>query len=164
MPRLDPESAAEVLKRAEPIPVDRPAVQAPRVLHGVDLAGSALVVQLDRPTVAIFLSTGCDGCDELAALVRAGVDGFQVVGVLRPLSGEPDEARRAFAGTGGTWLVGDEPFEALQVRTAPFFSVVADGVVVCEGIGFGASNLLEHLDRVRAGNPGSDLRRLDPRR
>ncbi|HLK45657.1 MAG TPA: hypothetical protein VKT18_06690 [Acidimicrobiales bacterium] len=164
MPRLDPEAAAEVLARAEPIPTERPAVQAPRGLSGVDLSGSSLSVPLDRPTVVLFVATGCDGCDELVALVRAGVDGFQVVGVLRPSTHEPEEARRAFTGTGGTWLVGDEPFEALQVRSAPFFSVVVDGAVVCEGVGFGAAHLLGHLDRIRAGSPAPDLRRLDPRR
>ena len=161
------------LARAEPIPEDRPAVPAPSALEGVDLAGRPARVELDGPTVVVFVSTACEGCVELADLVRDGVDGFcvAVLGVLRASLRRACSGRRVvtFCGPWRTLARSATPlapYEALRVRSAPFF--VRRGprcVVVSEERGFARSHLVEsHLDAlaVRAGSPAPDLRRLDP--
>lgn len=162
--RLDPEEARRVLERAEPIPTRRaPDRPAPAALVGRDLAGDATCRPLSSPTVVLFLSTTCEGCRDLASVVRDGAPGFHVLGVLRaPRGGLPSADLAGFAGGGGDWLVGDEPFVALEVSSAPFFCVVDGAVVLLEGVAFGAGHLAAHLERLRAGSPRPDAVRLRP--
>ena len=101
----------------------------------MDPSGTPVQLHPHGQTLVLFLSTSCDGCRDLAALVREGVAGFRVAGVLRaPESGLPDQAVDAFVGDRGEWVLGDDPFAALDVRSAPFFCVLdATGAIVVEG-------------------------------
>ncbi len=163
--RLDPETARDVLARATPIEDAVPSGRrAPSVLAGRALDGSAIEWRLDRPTVVLLLSTTCDGCRELAGVVRDGAPGYAVVGALRASVGEGDDRDvLELTGGAGDWLLGDDAFVALDVTSAPFFVVVDGGSVVLEGVAFGARHLHEHLERARAGHPVPDEVRLRPR-
>lgn len=114
--------------------------------------------------MVLALSTTCDGCRELADVVRGGIAGFEVLGLLRrppgPLASS-DVA--AFTGTTGRWVLGDDGFDALDVGSAPFFCVLdGTGDVLVEGVAFGRAHLEEHCARVRSGAPKPDSVRLRP--
>ena len=69
----------------------------------------------------------------------------------------------AFTAAGGHWLVGDDAFDALDVRTAPFFCVLDDhGTVVVEGVAFGRAHLEDALRARRARRAAPRGVRLDP--
>ena len=129
--------------------------------------GSRATERIEGPTVVLFLSTTCDGCAELAGLVRSGIDGYATVGMLRaPDAGLPDDAVTAFVGAGGRWLVGDAAFDAFDVRSGPFFCVIdARGETVLEGIAFGSEQVAGHCAAVANGTSTPDAVRLttDPR-
>jgi hypothetical protein len=110
----------------------------------------------------VFLSTSCDACQDLAHLVREGVGGFSVLGVLRvPTGGLPSEAISSFVGSEGRWLLGDDAFGAFEVRSAPFFCILdAAGSLVVEGVAFGGGHVADHCARVLAGAPEPDTVRL----
>jgi hypothetical protein len=110
----------------------------------------------------VFLSTSCDGCVDLAQLVREGTAGFDVLGVLRvPPGGLPSEEVATFVGTEGRWLLGDDAFEAFEVSSAPFFCIIdAAGTLVVEGVAFAESHVEDHCARVLAGEPRPDAVRL----
>jgi hypothetical protein len=153
-----------VLETAVPLPSGRPPGRSVRLtVSGTDPRGVAVSRSLAGACAVVFLSTTCDGCRDLAELVREGTDGASVLGVLRgPQGGLPSPEVTAFTGETGEWLLGDDPFEALDVRSAPFFCIVVDGVVLVEGVAFGRSHLEVHLRRVQAGAPLPDSVRLDP--
>jgi|GEM_PF-3539001 len=161
--RLSEQEAAAALARAVPISSGMPMPRRPRlVLHGVDPSGATLEVRLKGLSLVAFLSTTCDGCRELARLVREGVSGFEVLGVLRaPTDGLPNEEASSFMGEAGRWLLGDDPFAAFEVRAAPFFSILdADGRLVVEGVAFGESHVIDHCARVLARTPRPDADHL----
>jgi hypothetical protein len=163
--RLTPEEATAVLASATPIPsAGHPARAVRTALAGADPTGRPVEVSIDAATLVVFLSTTCDGCRDLAELVRRGARDVGVLGVLRtPSSGLPDAAVDAFVGTGGAWLCGDDPFEALQVRSAPYFCVLdATGTVVVEGVALGAAHVEDHVARALAGHATPDAVRLSP--
>jgi len=163
--RLTPDEAAAVLASATPIPSGRePARSVRTTLVGEDPRGRSQRATLDRPTLVLFLSTTCDGCADLAELVRRGADGIAVLGVLRrPAHGLPDDDVDTFVGSGGAWLCGDDPFEALDVRAGPYFCLVdAAGDVVVEGVAFGRTHVEDHVARARAGRSRPDATRLTP--
>src|SRR5271168_2002612 len=81
--RLSPEAAAAVLVSASPIPIGRPGRTTATSLGGIDLQGVDITVRIASKTVVLALSTSCDGCRELAAVVADGIDGFEVLGLLR---------------------------------------------------------------------------------
>jgi hypothetical protein len=165
--RLSKEEAAAALSRAVPIPEGRRAPRRPRTaLRGLDPRGVPREARLEVPGLVLFLSTTCDGCRELAELVREGVAGCDVIGALRlPPEGLPSEATASFIGDGGRWLLGDDAFDAFDVRAAPFFCVIdAAGSVAVEGVAFGRGHVVEHCGRVLAGAPRPDAVRLDPER
>ncbi len=113
------------------------------------------MVQFAGTSLVVFLSTTCDGCRDLACLVREGVGGVSVLGVLRvPPGGLPSGELSSFVGAKGRWLVGDDAFEAYEVSSAPFFVIVdAAGDVVVEGVALGRRDVAEHCARVLAGAP-----------
>ena len=163
--RLSEEEASAALWRATPLPSghDVPRM-ARRTLGGLDPTGVESEVHLDGPTVVVFVSTTCDGCRDLARLVREGVDGFAVLGALRiPPGGLPSDETSRFMDGEGHWILGDDAFDAFQVRSAPFFCILdATGSIVVEGVAFGASHVTEHCARVIAGEPRPDSVRLIP--
>jgi hypothetical protein len=150
---------------ATPIPSGRAAARTVRTtLAGEDLDGRPARVSLDVPTLVVVLSTSCDGCRDLAELVRSGAPSVGVLGVLRaPPEGLPDDEVAAFCGTRGRWLLGDDPFDALEVRFAPYFCLLdAKGAVVVEGVAFGRSHVEAHVERALEGRPRPDAVRLRP--
>jgi hypothetical protein len=163
--RLTPEEAAAVLASATPIPSGRaPSRTVRTTLDGEDPTGRASQRSLSVPTLVVFLSTTCDGCSDLAELVRRGDGTTEVLGVLRrPAAGLPDGAVDAFVGHGGAWLLGDDPFDALDVRSAPYFCLLdAKGTVLIEGVAFGSTHVEDHVARALAGRPTPDAVRLTP--
>lgn len=163
--RLTPEEAADVLASATPIPSGRSAARAVRTTFvGEGPDGTPQRVTLADATVVLVLSTTCDACEDLAGLVGRGVVGAAVIGVLRrPAAGLPDEGVDALVRRGGTWLCGDDGFEALDVRAGPYFCLVdAAGTVLVEGVAFGASHVADHVARALAGEPRPDVGRLSP--
>jgi hypothetical protein len=161
--RLTPEEAASVLERARPIPTQRGPRQVRTTFEGVDPAGARTSVQIAGPTVVLALSTTCDGCRELAEVVADGIEGFDVVGLLRSPSEPPPAGEGTLWGRGGRWVLGDDALDALDISSAPFFVVVdATGDVLVEGIALGRAHLDEHLARVLAGAPRPDSVRLHP--
>jgi hypothetical protein len=154
-----------VLATARPIPPGRlPARGVRTTLSGHDPTGRPMRRSLDTPTLVVFLATTCDGCHDLAELVRSGVAGIEVLGVLRrPSSGLPDAEVDAFIGSSGAWLCGDDPFEALDIRSGPYFCLLdATGTVVVEGVAFGRAHVEEHVAHAVAGRPRPDAFRLSP--
>jgi hypothetical protein len=151
--RLSKEEAAAALRRAVPIASERRPRRPRSVLQGHDPLGAVIEARLAGASLVVFLSTTCDGCLDLAGLVREGVEGFDVLGVLRaPTDGLPDDGISSFVGTGGRWIVGDDAFEALEVRAAPFFCILdATGTLAVEGVALGASHVADHCARVLAG-------------
>ncbi len=163
--RLTPEEAAAAMASATPIPSGRAASRTVRTtLVGEDPGGRSVRVLVDHPTLVVVLSTTCDGCRDLAELVGDGSSSVAVLGVLRsPVGGLPDDEVAALCGTGGRWVLGDDPFEALDVRAAPYFCLVdAHGTVVVEGVAFGRSHVEAHVERALEGRPRPDAVRLAP--
>jgi hypothetical protein len=161
--RLSEEEAAAALARATPIPASRRAPRQLRTsLQGLDPSGAPTAIQLAAPSLLVFLSTSCDGCRDLAQLVREGATGFEVVGLLRaPPGGLPCEEVSGFVGTQGRWLLGDDAFEAFEVQKGPFFCILDEsGSLVLEGVAFGRTHVAEHCARVLAGVPVPDAVRL----
>jgi hypothetical protein len=162
--RLEPDEAAAVLASAESIPTGAHPQRAVRtVLVGRDLHGRPTTTTLVGASLVVFLKLDCDGCVELAGLVRDGVPGVQVLGALPvPSTGLPDPGTTALAGERGRWLVGADAFTAMSVRTGPFFCLVdREGRVVVEGVAFGAAQVLTHVERAIAGVPQPDaVRRM----
>jgi hypothetical protein len=134
------------------------------VLTGLDLTGAPVATRLEGPSLVLFLSTSCDGCVDLAQLVREGTEGFDVLGVLRvPPGGLPSEEVGTFVGTEGRWLLGDDAFEAFDVNKGPFFCVVDEtGRLAVEGVALGRDDVTEHCARVLAGAPEPGVLRLRP--
>jgi len=151
--RLSKEEAAAALGRAVPIASEHRPRRPRSVLQGVDPLGAVTESRLAGASLVVFLSTTCDGCRDLADLVREGVEGFDVLGVLRvPTGGLPDDGISSFVGTGGRWILGADAFEAFEVRAAPFFCILdATGTLAVEGVALGASHVADHCARVLAG-------------
>jgi hypothetical protein len=151
--RLSKEEAAAALGRAVPIASERRVRQPRSVLQGLDPLGAVIEARLVGASLVVFLSTTCDGCRDLAGLVREGVEGFDVLGVLRvPTDGLPDDGISSFVGTKGRWILGDDAFEAFEVRAAPFFCILdATGSLGVEGVALAASHVADHCARVLAG-------------
>jgi hypothetical protein len=150
---------------ATPIPTGRAASRTVRTtVAGEDLDGRPARVSLGAPTLVLILSTTCDGCRDLAGLVRSGSLSVAVLGVLRaPPGGLPDDEVAAFCGTKGRWLLGDDPFDALDVRSAPYFCLLgAQGTVAVEGVAFGRSHVEAHVECALLGRPRPDAVRLGP--
>jgi len=114
-----------------------------RQICGSDPKGRPSDVALRGLTAVVFVKTDCDGCAELAALVRDGIDGIDVIGAVRaPRRGLPDAELDALLGDRGRWVVGDQAFDSLDVRGAPFFCVLdANGDVLTEGLAFGRADI-----------------------
>lgn len=162
--RLSPEDAVAVLASATAIPTGRPGRTTATSFTGVDPHGAAVVVRIAAPSAILALSTSCDGCQDLAAVVAEGVEGFDVFGLLRPARDESSRAQvAAFTRHGGRWVIGHEGFDALEIASPPFFCVLDEsGLVVVEGVAFGREHLEAHLARARAGVPRPDSVRLRP--
>jgi hypothetical protein len=161
--RLSDDEAAAALARAEPLPADvRPRQLSRSTIEGVAPSGLGAMVHLTGATLVVFASTTCEGCKDLADLVREGVDGFSVVGALRaPKEGLPDGEVGAFVGDRGVWLLGDDAFSAFDVRSAPFFCILdSDGELVVEGVALGRAHVEGHCADVASGTPRPDAIRL----
>lgn len=142
--RLGDADAEAVLASASPLLEDRAQrVVASRALRGVDPSGAPVEATLGPRTLLVFVKLDCDGCHELAGLVRDGLEGCDVLGAMRvPGGGLPDARVDELTGARGRWLLGEEPFEALDVRSAPFFCVLdGDRRVVVEGIAFSRADV-----------------------
>jgi hypothetical protein len=146
-----------------PIPTGREGRGVRTELVGATPSGTATAWSRTSLGLVLFLSTTCDGCRDLAELVRSGIGGFDVLGVLRaPVGGLPSVAIDEFVGHSGHWLIGDDPFLALDVRSAPFFCIVEEACVQLEGVAFGALHVAEHCERYLAGTVRPDAVRIDP--
>ena len=164
--RLTKHEAAAAAASAIPIPSGQPPDRSVRTaLVGEDPAGHRASASLEAPTLVLFLSMTCDGCADLADLVRNGIPDAAVLGVLRrPVGGLPDVEVDAFVGDGGRWLLGDDPFLALDIRSGPFFCLIGEGgSVLIEGVAFGATHVGAHVVDAIAGRPRPDAARLEPR-
>jgi hypothetical protein len=162
--RLTPEEAAAALANAAPIP----AGKGPRRLARSSIAGWSvdgepveIAISTSTRTLLVIVSIHCEGCRDLVGLVRDGIDGFEVVGVMRSPAGPlPDPGVSAFVGRGGTWVLGDDAFDLLDAFAAPFFCVVDAAGVVVEGVALGAEHVREHCQCVLEGSPRPDSVRL----
>lgn|GEM_PF-1273730 len=129
---------------------------------------SDLVVGLsDLPSTAlllfVFVKPDCDGCEEL---IRAGTGEDALLEgpwtILWCLRGASPEVDALAARLCGPVLRGEAAFTRFSVTSGPFFVVATlDGVVLGEGVPFGATHLREQLDAVLAGR-GTPVHRLEP--
>jgi hypothetical protein len=154
-----------VVASATPIPAGRRTSRRVRTsFDGEDLDGRPVRVALAETTLVVILSTTCDGCRDLAELVRSGSAKVAVLGIVRaPIGGLPDAATASFAGNGGRWVLGDDAFDALDVGSAPYFCLVdALGSCLIEGVPLGRSHVEAHVARALEGRPRPDAVRLRP--
>ena len=88
------EEAAAAMASATPIPTGAAPSRTVRTTltrRGPRRAGPIAACRSTCPTLVVFLSTTCDGCRDLAELVRERLAAVAVLGVLRaPPSGLPD--------------------------------------------------------------------------
>ncbi len=162
--RLTPAEAEAALASATPLRSDRPPRRVRTTFEGADVAGAHELVRITCPTLAVFVSTTCDGCRELVGLVADHDIPLEVLGALRaPRGGLPDPAITEFTGASGSWCLGDDAFEAFEVWSAPYFCLVdGEGAVVVEGVALGRAHVEEHVQRALEGRPRPDTVRLRP--
>ena len=142
-------------------------------LAGADLSGRALTVAVggvDRWTLLLFLSSGCDGCGELWRALSdsqgawPAIDGVVPVVVTRgPDTEDPAELDRLATGA-VPLVVSDAAYRAYRVHGAPFF-VLVDGPrwrVATEGVAWGPPQVAEDVRRALSGQGGPAVPRLDP--
>jgi len=166
--RLSPAEAAEVLRRARPIPVERGASPVvPCDLVGVDLAGAPVSLHgapAVEPLLLLFVSATCDGCLDLFAAAQrptgalVGI-GARVVLVLR--SGD-DPALDALVGTAEA-VVSPQAWTDYRVDGAPFYSLVLPdrSTVATEGVAWGPEEVARSVVRGLAGELAVDVPRLE---
>ena len=165
--RLSLAEAAEVLRRSQPIPVERGSspVEVAEI-EGATLEGMAtlaLALPVERATLLLFLSASCGGCADLfgAAQPPAAVFGGDTVDVVVVLRDDTDP--------GLVDLVGEAPhvgapsaWTTYRVDGAPFFSLVLPGLatVATEGVAWGAEAVADSVERALGGDLESDVPRL----
>lgn len=148
-----------MVRRARPVDPVRQGRRVEPRLRVRTAGGAERSVPLERTTLVVFLSAQCGACEELAALVRAGVQGADTLGVVR----ERDAVALGAWGT-GPFFVADGAFEDLDVRSAPFFALVdADGTVLTEAVAIGASYVEAQVGLALAGRPADRPVRLQGR-
>lgn len=101
---------------------------------------------MSSPTLVVFVAAACDACRELASLVATGLEGLEVLGAVRA-----DDVGLARGVGAGRWLVGDHAFDALEVRSAPFFCLLDGDGARTEGVAFGAAYVVEACARSASG-------------
>ena len=111
----------------------------------------------------VFIKPDCDGCEELLRAATgedALLEGpWTILWCLRGATPEVDALADRLA---GPVLLGEAAFTRFSVTSGPFFVVATlDGVVLGEGVPFGATHLREQLDAVLAGR-GTPVHRLEP--
>ena len=166
--RLSPAEAAEVLRRSQPIAVERGSSPVPVAgIVGTDLGGtptSALALPVEHPTLLLFLSADCGGCADLFAAAQPSADVFDhgAVRVVVVLRDEEDPGLRGLVG-GSDHVVASTAWSAYRVQGAPFFSLVVPGLstVATEGVAWGAAAVADHVSRALAGDLTVEVPRLE---
>ena len=164
--RLSPAEAAEVLKRSQPIPVERGSSPVSvAAIEGTTLAGEPtmrLVLPIDRPTLLLFLSATCGGCADLFAAAQPSAtifdgEALDVLIVLRD-----DDPMLADLVAGAHHVVAPSAWSTYRVSGAPFFSLVLPGLstVATEGVAWGAEAVAECVSRALGGDLDVDVPRL----
>jgi hypothetical protein len=136
---------AEILRRARPIPTyrDHPAT-SPVDVQGVTPAGDSVsvgIVGSAAPTLLLFLSATCQGCQDLwsgtAALQQALPERVRIVIVTRGPDHDDAGAIAALAPADTQVVMSSDAFRDYRVGGPPFL-VVVDGVEVrTEGVAWG---------------------------
>jgi hypothetical protein len=136
---------AEIARRARPIPTyrDHPAT-SPIDVRGATPAGDSVsvgVVGSAAPTLLLFLSVLCQGCQDLwggtAELHQALPEGVRIIIVTRGPDHEDAEAIAALAPADTQVVMSSDAFRDYRVGGPPFL-VVVDGLEVrTEGVAWG---------------------------
>lgn len=126
---------------------DHPRVRAaPSEAEVHTLAGSAVTVRFDRPTLVVAVKPACDGCAEFVVGELAELRGVRVVVVTASPEGDAE-----WAASARPVLVAPQLLAALDVRSAPFYVLVLpEGpTIVAEGSVFSpaqvAGEIAPHL-------------------
>ena len=166
--RLSPAEAAEVLKRSQPIAVERGGSPVPvSAIVGTDpseASSPGLTLPVEHPTLLLFLSASCGGCADLFAgaqptggsLVCAEV---RTLIVLRDVD---DPALGELIGEAAC-VVAPSAWTAYQVTGAPFFALLmpGDATVTIEGVAWGADAVARSVARALSGDVSSEVPRLE---
>jgi hypothetical protein len=156
---------AEILRRARPIPTyrDHPAT-SPKDIVGVTPVGSPVVIGIagsggsTQPVLLLFLSSSCQGCQDLwngtAALRQELPAGVRTVIVTRGAEQEDVSAVADLAPAvadltpdGTEVVMSSAAYRDYRVAGPPFLVVVDRGEVRTEGVAWGVS---ETAQAVRA--------------
>jgi hypothetical protein len=114
----------------------RPGSPAVSELSGTTPSGAPLQVGLGSGrTILLFLTSSCYGCQPLWDSLRTGatLDGAALVLVTPSLTTGSSRDVAALAPDGAEVLMSSEAWHAFGITAAPWFVVVAGGVVRTEG-------------------------------
>ncbi len=136
---------AEFLRRLRPIPTyrDHPAT-SPVDIEGVDLTGAALhvpIVGRPEPTLLLFLSAGCLGCQDLwdgTDELRGSIpEGVRMVIVAKGPEHEDAGAIASLAPPGTRTVMSSQAYRDYRVGGPPFLVLVTGDEVLTEGVAWG---------------------------
>jgi hypothetical protein len=83
--------------------------------------------------VLLFLTSSCDGCRQLwEAATGTAADGDVILVTPSPSTESAKDVAR-LAPAGGEVVMSSEAWHAFGVTAAPWFAVVADGLIAAEG-------------------------------
>ena len=136
---------AEFLRRLRPIPTyrDHPAT-SPVDVEGSDPSGAAVhvpIVGRAEPTLLLFLSAGCLGCQDLwdgtDELRRSIPEGVRMVIVAKGPEQEDAGAIAALAPAGTPTVMSSQAYRDYRVGGPPFLVLVTGHAVLTEGVAWG---------------------------
>ena len=135
---------------------ERPPVPLTDLLGGLSEQPSTALL------LFVFVKPDCDGCEELISAANDGASVLEgpwtILWCLRGTTQTADELADRLA---GPVLLGEAAFTRFSVTSGPFFVVATHhGVVLGEGVPFGATHLRQQLDAMLAGR-SSVVHRLE---
>lgn len=170
-PSLSPAEAAEVLRRARPIPTHRGASPVPlSSMSGTDFDGHVMSIEpaaLSARMLLLFLSADCTGCEDLFEAAQApaslGIEGDDSLMIVLRERDLADPSIRHRCGTAMT-MVSSSTWTAYRVSGPPFFVLIDPGrsTVATEGVAWGAHSVVEALREAQNGRASIEVPRLDP--
>lgn len=121
--------------------------RAPTSFRAYDAEGHALTRRLERMTLVVALKSSCDGCREFVASDLEGLEELDLVFIVATI-----EESREWRGARRPVVTSSELWDALEVRSAPFYVLVdpARERVVSEGVVFASSQVAAEIARFLA--------------